>query len=46
MQQLDYNNGRDVFPMWSLSRCYKQETSVDSYVRESVKRILEPEADK
>jgi hypothetical protein len=43
-QQLEYNNGRHVFPMWSVPRCYKQETSVDSSVRESVKRGFEPEA--
>jgi hypothetical protein len=31
MRQLDYNNGRDVFSMWSVPRRYTQETkSVDS----------------
>jgi hypothetical protein len=31
MQQLDYSNGRPVFSMWSMPRCYKQETkSFDS----------------
>jgi hypothetical protein len=24
MQQLDYNNSRTVFSMWSVSRCYRQ----------------------
>jgi hypothetical protein len=24
MQQLDFNNGRDVFSTWSALRCYKQ----------------------
>jgi hypothetical protein len=42
MQQLDYNNGRDVFSTWSVPRCYKQGTkSVDSSVQESVKRRLD-----
>jgi hypothetical protein len=43
---VDYNNGRAVFSMWSMPRCYKQGTrSVDSSVQESVKRGHEPEAE-
>jgi hypothetical protein len=34
-----------VFSTWSVPRCYKQGRSVDSSVRESVKRGLKPEAD-
>jgi hypothetical protein len=46
MQQLDYNNGRDVFSISSVPICYKEGTrSFDSSVRESVKRGLEPEAE-
>jgi hypothetical protein len=46
MRQLDYNNGIAVFSAWSMPRCYKQKTgSVDSSVRESVNRGLEPEAE-
>jgi hypothetical protein len=46
MQQLDYNNGKSVFSMWSVPRCYKRGTrSVVSSVQESVKRGLEPEAE-
>jgi hypothetical protein len=31
MQQLDYSTGRAVFTIWSVPRCYKQETrSVES----------------
>jgi hypothetical protein len=31
MQQLDYNNGRTVFSMWIVPRCYKERTKlVDS----------------
>jgi hypothetical protein len=25
MQQLDYNNGKDVFSAWSVPRCYKRD---------------------
>jgi hypothetical protein len=46
MQQLDYKNKIAGFSMWSVPRYLKQWTrSVDSSVRESVKRELEPEAD-
>jgi hypothetical protein len=46
MQQLDYNSGRTVFSMWSVPRCYKQGTKLElSFVRESVKKELEPEAE-
>jgi hypothetical protein len=42
MQQLDYNNGRGVFTMWSVPR-YKEGTRlVLSSVWESVKRGLQP----
>jgi hypothetical protein len=35
----------DIFSMWSVTRCYKQGSkSVDSSVRESVKRGSEPKA--
>jgi hypothetical protein len=45
MQQLYYNNGNGVFSTWSVPRCYKHgERSVDSSVRESVKRGPESEA--
>jgi hypothetical protein len=38
------NNGRTVFSMWSVPRCYKQGTrSVDSSVWDYVE--LEPEAE-
>jgi hypothetical protein len=41
IQQLDYNNGRAVFSVWSVSRSYKQGTKLAvSSVRESVKRGL------
>jgi hypothetical protein len=42
MQHLDYDNGRAVFFMLSVPRCYKQGTRS---VRESVKRGLEAEAE-
>jgi hypothetical protein len=29
MQQLDYNNGRSVFAVWSVPRCYKQGTMLE-----------------
>jgi hypothetical protein len=51
MQQLDYNNRRAVFSMWSMLRCCKQGTrSVNSQLkassaRESAKRGLDPEAE-
>jgi hypothetical protein len=53
MQQLDYNSGRTVFSTWSVLRGYKRDevwSLVDSqlkvsFVWESVKRRLEPEAE-
>jgi hypothetical protein len=46
IQQMDYNNRRAVFSMWSVPRC-KQGTSqlIVRSVRESMKRRLEPEAE-
>jgi hypothetical protein len=43
MQQLDYKNGRALFSVWSVPRCYKQGTRLYpiSSVQESVKRALE-----
>jgi hypothetical protein len=46
LQQLDYTNGRTVFSMWSMSRCYKQGTKlVDSSVQQSVRTGPELEAE-
>jgi hypothetical protein len=45
MQQLDCYNGRDMFSTSSVPRCYKQGTSVESSVRESVKKGLELEGE-
>jgi hypothetical protein len=46
MQQMDYNNGRVVFSMRSVPRCYKGQSQLRvSSVRESVKRGLEPEGE-
>jgi hypothetical protein len=45
MQQLDHNNGKIVFSLWSVPRCYTQGAgldSVDSSERESVKIGLQP----
>jgi hypothetical protein len=42
----EYSNRRAMFSVWSLPKCYKQGTRLElSFVREDVKRELEPEAE-